>query len=327
MSGLTPFLVSPEFFERVWGARDLRPYFNRVATNEPIGEVWLTGDTCQVASGDFVGTTLGELAARCGRELTGEAAPQAERFPLLVKFLFPQQRLSVQVHPDDAAARAVGGQSGKTECWYVVEAGRDAQMGVGLQAGVTREQLRVAIASQQAEHLLNWIGVRGGELIYVDAGTVHAVGPNAVIVETQQNSDITYRLYDYGRPRTLHLEAGLAAMHETTGAGLVERSRSAVGETLVASPCFVIERLPLEQPLRLARVASECRSAQVLVMLSGQAVLESDDAAPLVMARGAAAIVPATTAAFVLRPQGSAELLRMRLPGVSVAEPRTKLHT
>src|SRR5476651_1650341 len=99
MSPLYPFLVLPEFYERVWGTRDLRPYFSRVVEGEPIGEAWLTGEGCRVANGPLAGRTLGELANQYGTELTGEASPHATRFPLLIKFLFPRQKLSVQVHP------------------------------------------------------------------------------------------------------------------------------------------------------------------------------------------------------------------------------------
>src|SRR6266540_826794 len=192
MSMLYPLLLLPEFHERVWGTRDLRPYFSRAVEGAPIGEVWMTGEQCRGANGPLAGETLGDLALRFGAELTGEAAPLAKRFPLLIKFLYPRQKLSVQVHPDDEGARRVGEVCGKTECWYVARAISGAQVGLGLRAGITREMFRMAI------------------------------GANAIFVETQQNCDITYRLYDYGRPRQLHLEEGMAAIREKTNAGWVE---------------------------------------------------------------------------------------------------------
>ena len=111
--------------------------------------------------------------------MTGEAAPEPARFPLLIKFLYPRQKLSVQVHPDDAGARRVGQACGKTECWYVARAVEGAQVGLGLRPGINREMFRLAIEANQAEHMLNWLDVRAGEMIYVDAGTVHAVGPGS----------------------------------------------------------------------------------------------------------------------------------------------------
>ncbi len=183
-----------------------------------------------------------ELAAQYGAELTGEASPQANRFPLLIKFLFPRQKLSVQVHPDDEGARLVGEACGKTECWYVARAIEGAQVGVGLRPGINREMFRLAIEANQAEHMLNWLDVRAGEMIYVDAGTVHAVGPDSIIIETQQNCDITYRLYDYGRPRELHLDLGMAAIREKTHAGRVEPQSVRGHEVLISSPCFIVEK-------------------------------------------------------------------------------------
>ena len=114
----------------------------------------------------------------------------------------------MQVHPDDAKARAIGQPCGKTECWYVLRAEPGAKVALGLKPGVALDEFRRAIAETRAEALLNWIDVFAGDMIYVAAGTVHTIGGGMVLVETQQTSDITYRLYDYGRPRELHLEAG-----------------------------------------------------------------------------------------------------------------------
>jgi mannose-6-phosphate isomerase len=326
MPGLFPFLITPEFHERVWGARDLRPYFNRTAESEPIGEVWLTGEGCRAANGPLAGQTLRELAAWYGADLTGEASPQPTRFPLLIKFLFPRQKLSVQVHPDDAGARLAGVACGKTECWYVARAIDGAQVGVGLRPGINREMFRLAIEANQAEHMLNWLDVRSGEMIYVDAGTVHAIGPNSIIIETQQNSDVTYRLYDYGRPRELHLERGMAAIRESTHAGRVEPQSVNGHQELVCSACFVVEKHRIEAPVRLEAEPGKS-SVQVLVALDGGAVVECAGFQPLTFTRGEAVIIPASSPAVTLRAQWSAEILRMRLPSQVVAEPRTTLHT
>jgi mannose-6-phosphate isomerase len=323
-SALYPLRLVPQFYERVWGTRDLRPYFQRVVEGEAIGEVWLTGEACQVANGPLAGNTLCQLAAQFGAELTGEAAPLATRFPLLIKFLFPRQKLSVQVHPDDAAARLAGQACGKTECWYVARAIAGAQVAVGVRKGIDREMFRVAIAANQAEHMLNWLDVRAGEMIYVDAGTVHAIGPNSIIVETQQNCDITYRLYDYGRPRELHLDAGLAAMRASTHAGRVQAQTVDGHQLLVASPCFIVEKYQVQSPVTLTAAPGRS-SVQVLVCLDGGAVVECAGSPPLPLLRGEAVVVPAAAPVVTLRPQWSAEILRMRLPAETVAEPFTTL--
>lgn len=324
MPSLFPFLVVPEFRERVWGTRDLRPYYTRAVEGEPIGEVWLTGDDCRVADGPLAGRTIAELAAEYGAGFTGTAAPDSGHFPLLIKILFPRQKLSVQVHPDDECARRQGEPRGKTECWYVARSVAGAQVGLGLRAGINAEMFRMAIAAKQAEHMLNWLDVKAGEMYYVSAGTVHAMGPNAIFVETQQNSDLTYRLYDYGRPRELHLEKGMAALQEQTAAGLIAPRNVDGHELLLAAPRFVVERHVLAQPETLA---ADAASAQVWVAMEGGAVLECEGRAPLTLMRGDAAIVPATSPAVTLRPQWSAELLRMYLPAHPVPEPQGTLRT
>jgi mannose-6-phosphate isomerase len=326
MPALYPFLMVPEFHERVWGTHDLRPYFSRAVEGEPIGEVWLTGENCQVASGPLAGKTLRDLAAEYGAALTGDASPEATRFPLVIKFLFPRQKLSVQVHPNNELARLAGECCGKTECWYIARAVAGAHVGIGLRAGIDREMFRRAVDANQAEHMLNWLDVRKGEMMYVDAGTVHAVGPNCIIVETQQNCDITYRLYDYGRPRPLHLDRGIEAMREKTRAGRVEPQTVEGHEVLIASPCFIVEEHKVESPVLLAAEAGKS-SIQVLVSLDGGAVVECAGCSPLPFMRGEAVVIPASSPAVTLRPQWGADILRMRLPSGAVAEPLASLHS
>jgi mannose-6-phosphate isomerase len=211
MGNLYPLLMLPGFDPRPWGTLDLSPIYPNRPFEEKIGEAWLTGDDCQIANGPFSGQTLAQVSEKYQRELVGDAARDARRFPLLLKFLFPHEKLSVQVHPDDERAHQIGQPWGKTECWYVAHAKPGSQIALGLKAGVTVAQLETAILEKRAEEVLNWLNVYTGDMIYVAGGTVHTLGPGSVIVETQQQSDTTYRLYDYGRPRELHLKEGLAA--------------------------------------------------------------------------------------------------------------------
>jgi mannose-6-phosphate isomerase len=323
MPDLYPLLMSPEFHERVWGSRDLAPVYDRgIAPGDPaIGEAWLTGDACKVANGPLQGKSLHELTQTFGEKLIGNRVGQ-KRFPLLIKFLFPREKLSVQVHPDDDGARKIGQPCGKTECWYVLKADPGAQVGLGLTPGTTREQLKTAIQETRAEKLLNWIDIHPGDLIYVDAGTVHAIGPGSVIVETQQNSDTTYRLYDYGRPRELHVEQGLAATKEKTRAGKVISESLSNGDfQLVESPCFAIEKWHLEEPRQLATSFSPT----ILVALKGCGVVESRGNAPVTFAKGDAVVIPAALSNYGLRPQWQLECLSIRLPSAEVAEPEGKI--
>src|ERR1700684_741605 len=277
MSDLYPLLMLPRFDPRPWGTHDLSPIYPNRQFEEKIGEAWLTGDECKVANGPFPGQTLAQLSEKYQRELVGDAARDARRFPLLLKFLFPHEKLSVQVHPDDAQALRVNQPWGKTECWYVAQAKPGAQIGLGLKAGVTVAQLEAAIQERRAEDLLNWLNVYTGDMIYVAGGTVHTLGPGSVIIETQQQSDTTYRLYDYGRPRELHLKEGLAAVKELVSSGKVIRpAPTTINGTknrrspLVASPFFVVEMFELKEPQEFKpKDASKKSSVQILVAVEG----------------------------------------------------------
>lgn len=322
---LYPLLLNPDFRERVWGARDLAPIYNKQAEKEPIGEVWLTGEDCTVANGPLAGRKLQDLAREYGRDLVGEAAPQADRFPLLIKFLFPREKLSVQVHPDDEGARRLGQPCGKTECWYVLAAEPGAQVGLGLKPGVTRDEFERAIRDTRAEQLMNWIDIQPGELIYVDAGTVHAIGPGSILVETQQNSDTTYRLYDYGRPREIHVAQGLRAMKEKTRAGKAAPVQNGGGLRLIESPCFVVERFRSTKPMAFAADQGKS-SVQIVVATAGGGVVEAAGQ-EVAFTRGEAVVVPAAVQSFRVRPQWELEMLVMRLPAAAVAEPKTSMVT
>jgi mannose-6-phosphate isomerase len=166
--------LTPRFLEKVWGSTRLQPWFPD--SDRKIGEVWFEG---------------------------------LEDLPLLVKFLFTTEKLSVQVHPEDDYARVHHGSRGKTEMWHVLAAEPGAQVAVGFREPLTASQLREAAESGAIEQMLRWFDAKPGDTFFIPAGTVHAIGPGLALCEVQQHSDITYRLYDYGRPRELHLEHGV----------------------------------------------------------------------------------------------------------------------
>src|SRR5580658_10637510 len=166
MAGFAPFRIEPQFVERIWGYRDLRPWFDRVAEKDPIGEVWLTGDACVVASGPHAGQTLRALFAQESQALLGAAATSADS-PLLIKVLFAREKLSVQVHPDDALAQKYGEPRGKTECWYTLDAQPGAEVALGIRPGVTVEQVKAAVHDATLESLLAMVPVRKGDLVFV----------------------------------------------------------------------------------------------------------------------------------------------------------------
>jgi len=333
MGDLYPLLMLPEFDPRPWGAHDLPPIYPNHKFTEKIGEAWLSGDDCKVSNGPLAGKTLAQLSEQYQLELVGEAARDPCRFPLLLKFLFPHEKLSVQVHPDDAQAVRLGEPWGKTECWYVAHAKLGAQIALGLKAGVTASHLEEAIHQNRAEDLLNWINVYAGDMIYVAGGTVHTLGPGSVIIETQQQSDTTYRLYDYGRPRELHLQHGMAAVREKVRSGKVVRpapfeiggSKNRLAP-LVAAPYFVVDMFEVKEPLELTtRDGSGKTSVQILVAVEGCGAVKAPGMEPVTLARGDAVVVPACVGEFGVRPQWTLEFLRAYVPGKLLPEPETRI--
>ena len=325
--------MPPAFDPRPWGTLDLSPIYPNHKFNEKIGEAWLTGDDCLVMNGPLAKRPLADVSKEFGAALVGTAARDPQRFPLLLKFLFPEEKLSVQVHPDDATAQRFGEPWGKTECWYVAHAKPGAKIALGLKPGVTVAQLEQAIRDKSAEDLLNWVNIYSGEMIYVTAGTVHTMGGGAVLVETQQQSDTTYRLYDYGRPRELHLERGLASIKVEAKSGKVIRPAPVAIDggqnrlsTMVAAPYFSVDMFELKAPHSfLTNDPSGKNSVQILVATTGFGVVESPGREPVSLAKGDAVVVPAALGEFSVRPQWTLEFLKAFVPGVPAAEPAVRL--
>jgi len=240
---LAPFRLAPIFSERIWGKPSLQPWYESTGTDELVGEAWLTGPACVIETGELAGRTLASVMPEYGDALLGPG--NDGEFPLLVKILFPNDKLSVQVHPDDAQAQAIGQARGKTECWYVLEAVPGATVALGLKAGTEADDVRRAVAAGTMEDLLVHVPVKVGDMVFVDAGTVHAIGPGVVLLETQQTCDVTYRLYDYGRPRELHLEQGLGVMKMHTRAGAVAPKAMDGFTRLIDEQYFSVDRFEL----------------------------------------------------------------------------------
>jgi mannose-6-phosphate isomerase len=331
--------MQPLFDPRPWGTLDLSAIYPNHKFNERIGEAWLTGDNCIVTNGPLAKRTLADLSKEFGPELVGTAAPDPRRFPLLMKFLFPEEKLSVQVHPDDATARRFGDPWGKTECWYVVHAKPGSRIALGLKPGVTLAQFERAIHEKSAEELLNWVNIYQGEMIYVSAGTVHTIGGGAVLMETQQQSDTTYRLYDYGRPRPLHLERGLASIKERAVSGKVIRPAPVAisggknrRSSMISAPYFTVDLFELNEPqefstLSKAKFEDEPvkTSAEILVAVEGCGVVETQGRDSVTLAKGDAIVIPAAVQEFTVRPQWQLEFLKARLPSAAAAEPAVRL--
>ncbi len=315
---LRPFRVAPFFRTRIWGFHDLSPWFDFKTTGEPIGEVWLTGDQCLAETGPLTGMALNEIVSTHKTALLGENHA-SETFPLLVKILFPKEKLSVQVHPDDAMAQKYGEPRGKTECWYALDAQPGAAVALGVKPGADPERVRAAILNSTMEELLCWLPVEKQDMIFVDAGTVHAIGPGVVLLETQQNSDLTYRMYDYGRSRELHVDRSLEAMRMKTRAGKVPPVAENGHIKLIDVPYFRVDRFALEASGKGALPDSESDGgrfndrAQVLFVSDGEVTLFADSSPEeaILVARCQTAIVPAHADPWNLATSDRAEVIRI----------------
>ncbi len=305
---VAPFRLAPFFSERVWGKKSLAPWFQATGTDELVGEAWLTGPQSVVETGPYAGERLDAVVAKERAAVLGEDSAE-EAFPLLVKILFPADKLSVQVHPDDAQAQAIGEPRGKTECWYVLEAEAGAVVALGLKEGVTLEGVRAAIADGSLEDKLAMVPVSVGDMLFVDAGTVHAIGPGVVLLETQQTSDRTYRMFDYGRPRELHVEQGIGVTKLTTRAGKVA-PRAMNGFTrLIEEQYFAVDRFDVAT----GEATVTMDGPGCLVGLAGTAEVRSE-AGVVELRKASAVVVPAGTEVTVRATQGAVSFARCMAP-------------
>jgi mannose-6-phosphate isomerase len=225
--------------------------------------------------------------------------PRGDDAELLVKYLFTSEKLSVQVHPGDVDARAAGYRRGKDEVWVVLAADPDATIGLGLRRAVSRAALRDAALDGSIEALLDWRPVKAGDVFYSPAGTVHALGAGLTVVEIQQNLDLTYRLYDYGRPRELHLDEGIAVADPAPYRGVATPKPLAEGRTLLAAgAAFVLERWRDAQ----AQIGADADAPIWLVPLDGDCRIDGEPMEPgsVWVARGPSRLAVASDAALLL---------------------------
>ncbi len=332
---LCPARIEPTFVPRIWGVKSLAPLFpEKQGLREPIGEVWLTGNDSRFATGPFAGRSLAEAWRAMPAEWAGTGSNTREPFPILAKFLFPGEKLSVQVHPDDDYARkheSAAGGVGKTEVWYIVSAEPGASVYVGLRHGVTRENFRRAISEGTVEDCLSRIHVAAGDAVFVPAGTAHTIGPGMVICEVQENSDLTYRLYDYGRryvdgsTRPLHVEKALEVINfgEQRGGKLRPGSARAHGasiEHFVACHYFALEEWGIATPVSLT---AERAHFELWITLAGSGKISwgstaAGDASAADFGPGQVWLIPAALDHWKIDPQTPVRILHVYPPDLGL---------
>jgi mannose-6-phosphate isomerase len=272
---------------RLWGMRDLAPVFPELTNQDPpIAEIWLTGASCRLATGPYAGHELGEAWRAMPAEWKGTRCAEDDQISLLVKFLFPGEKPSIQVHPDDAYAakhEAARGGRGKTEMWHVLATRPGAELFVNLLPGVTPEAFRRAIDDGTLESLIARVPVAPGDSMYVPPGTVHTIGGGLMLCEIMEQSDITYRVYDYkrkgpdGRERPLHVRQALEVIHFGEQGGqkvqpVVHSARGLTQRFLAACRYFATERWEFGGRVG---AATSPGSFELLVILSGSGAIES----------------------------------------------------
>lgn len=310
-----------QYFERIWGGQRLRTLFGKpIPPDKPIGEAWLVSDhpsaVSVVKQGPHAGRTLHDLVEQDADALLGSASKLTPhgRFPLLLKLLDSTDVLSVQVHPDDATAARLGEPDvGKTEMWHILHADAGAKIICGTVPGTTPDAFKEAISVGRLEEHLVSVEVHAGDSIMVDAGTVHAIGAGIVLAEIQQNSDLTYRLYDWnrvdsgGKPRALHIEKGLIAtnfqLEPQILRGVSSKKEIPFRRSLVSGRYFSVELLHLSGGVEI----DHSERFSIVLPVDDECTV-SNETERTVLSVGDPVLVPACSENFTIEGRGRALL-------------------
>ena len=275
---LNSFLqLEPEYRDYVWGGGRLRPGI------DPTAEAWVVWEEDRVRSGDLAGRTLGEISAQFGESLLGQrtVARTGIRFPILIKLLDCAQWLSLQVHPNDKQAIELegSGQFGKTEAWHILEANPDARLIAGVKANTSPDLLAEAIRNGSVIEHVQYAEVSAGDTIFMPAGTLHALGPGLLLYEIQQSSDLTYRVYDWGRPETekrrLHIEKSIQVTRADFSAQVKPAPAGGSQQTLVQCDYFSLELLSTVS--NSIELDTRAETFHAITMIEGRGLLQSGD--------------------------------------------------
>lgn len=310
MRFLYPLKFESIYFSKVWGGRDLAIFRDNLPEGN-IGESWDVA--CHkngisiVANGEFKGRRLDELIKEKGAELLGTKVSK-EYFPLLVKLINARENLSVQVHPDDRYANEAEGVAGKTEAWYVVEAFDGASIIVGAKEGCTREQFKDAIKTGKLESCMNKVSVNKGDVFLIRSGLIHSIGKGSIIAEIQQNSDTTYRVYDYGRGRELHIKKAMDVIDlslqsdRCTG---IKIEKEEFGKTFLCS-CkeFSLELYDIRIQ---AEESSDAEKFFIFTVVDGNGEIVYEDGAEKLQ-KGISIFIPASLGKYIIK--GKMKLLK-----------------
>jgi len=323
---LYPLRFEPIYQYRLWGGRHLASLLTAPLPGGPIGEAWLLTDRddhqSRVADGSLKGRTISQLLRQFPRQIMGKLAGRFRRFPLLLKFLDVHEMLSVQVHPTEANTNLLpAGETPKTEAWVVLETATQSRIYAGLKTGTTEADLRDALTNKTVADHLACLTPKPGDALFLRAGTVHAMGGDLVVFEIQQNSDVTFRLYDWdhidpktGQPRALQVDKAMACIDFSEGPvdlvkPVVEARTPVERQRLFHCEHFWLWRLRGQSPFTVG-VADLPR---VLVCLEGEGQVEHGGA-PYAVGKGDVFVLPAAIGTCGFRPRGAVNLLEIAIP-------------
>lgn len=325
-TALYPLRFEPIYQYRLWGGRRLADLLAAPLPGDgPIGEAWVLSDrddhASRVADGPLKGRTIGQLMEQSPEQLLGKLAGRFSRFPLLLKFLDVREMLSLQVHPADARKDLLpAGETGKTEAWVVLEAGTKSRIYAGLKTGITADDLRRAVAGGVVADDVASFTPKQGDSVFIPAGTVHSLG-DVVVFEIQENSDVTFRLDDWGhidpktgRPRALQIDQALSAINMAQGeiapvAPVVEETKPVERERLFDCDHFRLWRLRGQSPFAVGAAGAP----RVLVCIEGTGRVEHGGQT-YAAAKGDVLLLPAAVGVGAFRPSGAVTLLEVALP-------------
>ncbi len=321
---MEPILFIPDYKERVWGGEKLRTSYGKAIPYEHTGESWEiachSNGQSVAANGRFKGMTLKEMLLKEGPDLIGKVFTEEDKFPLLIKLIDAKEDLSVQVHPDDVyAALNENGELGKSEAWVVLEADPGSKLVVGLKEGTSKASFEQAINNNTLESVLNELEVKSGDVIDIPAGLVHAIGSGILLAEVQQNSDTTYRVYDWnrigldGKSRDLHIDKSLDTIdfeeiHSTECTPGTTTAHEGYTQTkYVENKYFTLESVMVDIAYRSSRKAD----FEIFMVLDGEGIL-SGDFESMVVKKGDSLIIPNAITGYVF--EGQMKLLKTYVP-------------
>ena len=311
----TPLSLAPEYRDYVWGGSRLRPDV------VPTAEAWIIFAGNRIASGPYAGRVLSDLSSEFGVDLLGSkaVAQTGNRFPVLVKILDCAQWLSLQVHPNDEQAKKLEGEGffGKTEAWHVLETEPNAELIAGIKPNITAEQLTAAIQSKSEKtlELVEKVKVVPGDTLFMHPGTVHALGPGMLIYEIQQTSDITYRVYDWGRPETetrkLHIEKAVAVSNPNAVSLPVKPPQMEDGEVTTLTQCQYFQLDEIRVGEKTVRMETRGESFHGLTVIEGQVQVSADaKREAFVLNKFETLLIPACCGAYQIQPLQKSRVLK-----------------